>query len=104
MTNRQFQLARLRLKRLHQLARNAGGQFQSEAERLREEREQRKYGAAGLVAGAGAYAGAKVAASKIGSLNPDGIRKIGDLLKRLPLRGGRILSGGALASALKNLR
>lgn len=104
-------LTRLRQlnRRLHALNRDATGRYQTTAEIEREEREQRRSGITGAAGGAvlagGAYAAARsVASSKIGSIGPDGIRKVGDLLKRLPLRGGRILSGGALGAALKNLR
>ncbi|MGE9293571.1 MAG: hypothetical protein ACQKBW_08160 [Puniceicoccales bacterium] len=103
MNHNIIRLQRLNL-RLRQLSRTAGGQYQSQAETEREQREKRKYGAAGLLVGAGAIAAGKAAASKIGSLNPDGLKRVGDLLKKMPLRGNRVLSGGALASALRNLR
>lgn len=91
--------------RLRQLSsRSASGRFQPEAERQREATERRRSAAAGIVGGAGAYAAGKSAANKITSIGPDGIRAAREAIKKVPLRGPRILTGGALAAALKKFK
>lgn len=97
------ELRRLRL-RLRQLSRSANGRYQSKEERQREDAEKAKIGVAGIAGGAAIYGARNSAAARIGSLGPEGIRKVGDQLKKFPVRGSRILTGGALAEALKRIK
>ena len=101
--NNTTELRRIRL-RLKRLRRSVDGRHQTRAERDREEGEKRKAGTAGVGAGAGAYVMSRPGASKIKTLTPKGIEKIAKTVKNVPLRGSRILTGGALAEALRNMR
>lgn len=59
--------------------------------------------AGGLAGAAGLTVAGRTAAPKIGSLGSSGIKRVADQLAKFPLRGGRVLSGGALAEALKKI-
>lgn len=92
-------------QRLHQLAaRSADGKFQTAAERQRERRVQSGTAAAAVAGTGAAVYGGKAAAAKVAAIGPDAIRRVRDTVKKLPLPGRRILTGGALISALKNLK
>lgn len=110
MTNAQklkhLRQLRRRLREIRELAdgRDVSGRYLTTAERRKREEEEHRAaigGAAGVAAAGGAYAAGRAAVS---SLKPNGAKAVKETIKKLPLRARRILSGGALASALRNLR
>lgn len=102
--NPRIQLLQQTSRRLRQLSQSVDGRFQSNAERDREAAAKRKVGTVGVVGGLGLYGVGKAAASKIGSIDAEGIGRIRARMKKFPMPGRRLLSGGALAQALKKMR
>lgn len=99
--NSKLQKIRRMNSRLRQLSRASNDQQQQEEI---DASERRKRVAGGLAGVAGLTVASRKAAPKIGSLGSSGMKRVADQLAKFPLRGGRILSGGALAQALKKIR